>query len=325
MEVDPHGRPTEEFRAELEAAALEFERLGDDEALATVWSELANLEWMPCRFETAERAARRALEHARRSGDGRLVADALTPLIAAQAFGATVPGDGISSLDELNDDLARSRRTESVALVVRGTYRAMDGAIDEGRRLLLLGWEISDSLGLSLAVAAHEEVLGELETWAGDMDAAERALRSCYERLDRLGDEGHKSTAAASLARALFALGRHDEAERYASIAREIAAEDDVMSQVYGRTAQALVLAASGSFTEAEDIARGGVGLFLAAGSEAPNIVGEAWMDLAKVLRMAGKGLQADEAAREALALFERKGNRPASASTRAFIAELDA
>ena len=223
-------------------------------------------------------------------------------------------------MDELGDDLSRSRLTESFALVFRGMYLAMEGAFDEARRLIGLGREIAEGIGQSFGVAATDEELGTLEMWAGDPVAAERAFRRNYEHLDRLGDEGHKSTAAANLARALVDLGRHDEAERYTAIARDVAAEDDLASQVLGRTAQALVLAARGRSAEVDDMAREGVGLYLEARSEAPNFVGEAWMDLAKVLRMAGKSAGSAEAAREALALFERKGNRPASASTRAFI-----
>jgi hypothetical protein len=63
--------------------------------------------------------------------------------------------------------------------------------------------------------------------------------------------------------------------------------------------------------------------MFLEAGSEAPNSVGDAWFDVAKVLRMTGKREEAAQAAREALALYELKGNRPASAIARAFIEEL--
>jgi hypothetical protein len=48
-------------------------------------------------------------------------------------------------------------------------------------------------------------------------------------------------------------------------------------------------------------------------------------MDLALVSRAAGNLTDATEAAREALALYERKGNRPSSSSTRAFLEELGA
>ncbi len=79
--------------------------------------------------------------------------------------------------------------------------------------------------------------------------------------------------------------------------------------------------AARGEFAEAERLAREAVELF--ADAESPNFQGDAWLDLAKVLRMAGKPGEAGRAAGEALAFYERKGNRPASASTRAFIDEL--
>lgn len=57
--------------------------------------------------------------------------------------------------------------------------------------------------------------------------------------------------------------------------------------------------------------------------AEDPNGQGSVRMDLAQVLRMAGKSVDAEHAAREALAFFERKGNRSSSGATRAFIAEL--
>jgi hypothetical protein len=46
-------------------------------------------------------------------------------------------------------------------------------------------------------------------------------------------------------------------------------------------------------------------------------------MDLARVLRMAGKHAEAEQAAHEALTLYERKGNRPSSATVRTFLQEL--
>ena len=58
-------------------------------------------------------------------------------------------------------------------------------------------------------------------------------------------------------------------------------------------------------------------------GAENPNSFGDAWMDLATILRNAGEPDEAEQAAREALALHESKGNRPSTASAKAFIEEL--
>ena len=51
-------------REQLEEAITVHE-LDDEAGLATAWTKLAFLEFMPCRFDRAERAARRALAHAR--------------------------------------------------------------------------------------------------------------------------------------------------------------------------------------------------------------------------------------------------------------------
>jgi Flp pilus assembly protein TadD len=81
------------------------------------------------------------------------------------------------------------------------------------------------------------------------------------------------------------------------------------------------VHASRGKFIEAEQLAREGAALF--ADAESPNFQGDAWMDLAQVLRMAGKPEEAERAAGEALAFYDRKGNRPASGTARAFIEAL--
>jgi len=321
MLADPHGKSTEELRSEVDEAIREFEALGDEVGLATGWTEIVGIEWMSCRYERAERAARRALEHARRSGDVRLMTRALPSVIAAGILGVATPEEGVRTLDGLRDDLSRTRALEGFDLAVRGVYSALEGSFDEARRLIGLAKEIAEALGQPTLTGACEEQLADVEMRAGDPAAAERASRHDYEIADEIGDEAHKSTAAANLARALCRLGRFDEAERYTAIARSVAAEDDLASQVIGRQAQALVLAARGEFEEAEHLSREAVQLY--ADAECPNFQGDAWMDLAKVLQTAGKPAEAEQAAREALALYERKGNRPSSAVVRTFLNEL--
>ena len=203
MLTDPHGMSTEVLRAELEEAASAFEELGDEAALATVWTELAEIEWMPCRYDRAERAARRAIEHARRSGDERLLANALIISLAAPMLGTATPQEGIRGLDDLGADLSRSRQLEGVGLIVRAFYLAMQGDFDEARRLSEhAAGDRRWGSALRSDLAGQHEQLGEIERYAGDVAASERAFRRSYEIMDALGDEGHKSTSAAALAEA---------------------------------------------------------------------------------------------------------------------------
>jgi ATP/maltotriose-dependent transcriptional regulator MalT len=198
---------------------------------------------------------------------------------------------------------------------------AAEGSFDEARRLIGLAIEITEGLGMRVMIAVYEAFLGGTEVEAGDAVAAERACRRAYEILDERGSEGFKSTAAGDLARVLCTLGRFDEAEGFATIARSAAAEDDLSSQVFGRSAQAMVLAARGESDQAELLAREAVQLL--EGAESPGAQGGVRMDLAHVLRAAGKNSEAELAAREAFRFFEQKGNRSSAASARAFLEEL--
>jgi class 3 adenylate cyclase/tetratricopeptide (TPR) repeat protein len=323
MNVDPLARPTAEYRAELEAGVRELEALGDDVGQAVFWEQLASIEWLPCRFEDAERAARRAVEHARRSGDARLLTRSLATLIAAQMFGVRTPEEVERTLDDLAADLTSTRLNESWSLMIRGVIRRMTGHVEEGRRLIGLARDIAESLGSLFLVAAHEEQLGDLELEAGELEAAEAAFRRNYEILHSSGDEGHASTAAGNLARALCALGRYEEADGYATIAMEVASEDDIASQAAGRAARAMILASRGEHAAAETLAREAVQLFVDHGAQSPSFQATVWRALADVLVMAGRQAEARAAALEALALYERKGHVLAAASTRTLIEEL--
>jgi uncharacterized MAPEG superfamily protein len=81
------------------------------------------------------------------------------------------------------------------------------------------------------------------------------------------------------------------------------------------------VLAARGDLKGAEDCARAVIAMV--SDAEWPEAQGDARMELARVLGTAGRPSEAEQAAREAFAIYERKGNAPAAALPRAFIEEL--
>jgi tetratricopeptide (TPR) repeat protein len=220
----------------------------------------------------------------------------------------------------LSEDVSRSRSIEATVLAVRGAFEAIEGSVEEARRHVGLAIQIAEALGTRVMVAVYQTFLGDVEMAAGDATAAERAYRRQYKILEETGHEGFKSTAAATLAGVLCTLGRFDEADGYAAIARNVAAENDLASQVFGRSAQALVHASRGELEDAEVLAREAVQMVEEA--EWPGAQGDVRMDLARVLRMAGKSIDAERAAREALEFYDRKHNRPSAASTRAFLAE---
>jgi len=157
----------------------------------------------------------------------------------------------------------------------------------------------------------------------GDPVGAEVARRKQYEVLDEAGDKGYLSTAAASLAASLAELGRLEEAERFARIGREAAAQDDVASQSIAESAWAMVLSARGDLDGAIVAARRSISV--AADSDMYVGLGEFHLNLSRILAKRGQAAEAAEAAREALSFFVRKGVVPAVARAKAFLAELGA
>ena len=139
---------------------------------------------------------------------------------------------------------------------------------------------------------------------AGDPVAAEREIRRGYELLEQIGERGWLSTQAAYLAQALCAQGRYDEAERFTEISEEAGASDDVLTQVGWRQVRAKVLARRGDFERAEPLVREAVER--SDETDSLNARGDARMDLAEVLRLAGRPQEAADAVGPALSLYER-------------------
>ena len=98
----------------------------------------------------------------------------------------------------------------------------------------------------------------------------------------------------------------------------EIAAADDVATQYLWRSVRAKLVARRGSFAEAEALALDAIRIIEAA--QDPDSQGYAYIDLAEVLRMAGRGEDAIRAATRRPAASIRRGTpsrRPARVVSR--------
>jgi tetratricopeptide (TPR) repeat protein len=131
-----------------------------------------------------------------------------------------------------------------------------------------------------------------------------------------MGERGFLSTVAGLLAHALIAVGEDGDAERFSRLSEQAAAPDDVTSHVLWRTARAKLLARRGEHEAAERVAREAVEMV--GRTDLLNQQGDALLDLADVLVLAGRADEARAAALEAAERFERKGNLPSLARARA-------
>jgi len=294
---------------QVEEAIRVFEELEDDLGQAKAWRLLAHAHSGMGRSSAARVEALHAITLVRRAGDERLEAK-IRRLYGVVLFWGPTPLDEVVRENEEAVKWARRKgmySLEAGALSLLARAAAMRGDFPEARRLNRTAEQLIPDLGELLTVAADSISEGLVELLAGDLEAAEQALRRGYDALERRGITGARSTIAAMLARVLLRQGRIEEAEAFIDICQRDASDDQLDNQIKWRELRALVLAARGELAEAEHLAREAVSR--AERSEQLNSQADAHYDLAVVLRRAGRQDESARMAQRAKELYERKGN----------------
>jgi tetratricopeptide (TPR) repeat protein len=197
---------------------------------------------------------------------------------------------------------------------------AMRGRFSEARTRVAQARAILTEFGLTYFLAHSRDVAALVETLAGHPAGAEAELRTSYEELREMGEKTFLAENAAQLAQALYAQGRYDEAERFVQVSE--GASSGRAQKAYWGPARAKLLARRGDATAADALARESVAIW----AERDNLLwhGYALMDLAEVVRLAGRAEEAVSVVEQAVALFERKGIVPAAEAARSLLAELE-
>lgn len=196
--------------------------------------------------------------------------------------------------------------------------QAMSGRIEDARRSWSGSLELYRELGI---LFAGYMFIGRAELTGGDPAEAEGPLREGVAVLEAAGEKGWLSTTAAVLAEVLWRQGKGEEAERYALLSDQWATHDDWASQWQWRAARAKVLADRDQLSEAETLARAAVSVI--DQTDYIKDRGDARMSLAYVLRKAGRPGEATTVLRDALELYELKGDIADASKARAELADI--
>jgi class 3 adenylate cyclase/tetratricopeptide (TPR) repeat protein len=284
-----------------------LEELGDDLGLAKAWWLKSEPDVNACRWGARAEALERALEHARRSGDAAEVATITSLHVQALYYGPMPVLDAIKQCERYLAEHPDNRSLEASVTGVLAGLRAMQGDFDEARSLRARSRELHEELGQRLRVATTFTILAaEIEELAGRPGEAASMLRWAYDTLDEMGAPSATATLAAFLAEALCLEGRYDEAEEFSRISED-APESDVVTQVLWRTARARAVADRDRKT-AEALAR--EALARTRATDYPDLEARALISLAAVL---GEGEEASQLKKDALGLYQRKGNLAAA------------
>ena len=308
------------LEAEGLAMAARCEANGDDFSAARAWRLVSWARYGLCQLEGMREPAERAYEFDLRAKDPHYPHDDLVGVIVALTFGPTPATKALAEGSEILERVRGHRGAEAYALCFLGQLRGMLGERDAAREMILKGVADRQVLGdLPGAAMSRGEGLGYfVEMVRGDWQAAERELRRAFEELSSMGDKSYLALTAGWLAHCCHALGRYDEADEYATVAEAAAARSWVAAQVSWRGARALLLARGGDVVTAEALATEAVGLALQ--TDRVDTQTEALMDLAEVLRVAGREADAIPVVEDALRRYERKEVLPAVARARTLL-----
>jgi class 3 adenylate cyclase/tetratricopeptide (TPR) repeat protein len=304
----------------LERAVQTFERYDDKLGLATTWRLRAYYWWEKGSLIRAEDSARHAVMLARQSGDEPLLARSESTYCFILFWGPRHV-DEVASEVGGKLDWARRRGVRSLevdALRILARIRAMQGRFEEARQLLRKAGEPSSSYGDTLVLVAGFVSAGLVELLAGQPAAAERVLRRGYRILEEIGGRGQLLHVATLLARALAQQGRDREAVAMTRECERLTAENQVSAQITWRSVRAMALAATGETEAAERLSREAIER--ADHWDQIDSTAEALADHAEVLRRIGRAEDAISHARQALDLYQAKGNLVGEGRMRQFV-----
>jgi DNA-binding SARP family transcriptional activator/tetratricopeptide (TPR) repeat protein len=306
---------------EAEESLAVLKEAGDDLALARAYRLIAAL--CACSDPVREQeAAERALEYSRRAGSRPDEAWSLGFLAYTLLEGPTSAEEGVLSCERLLSELGSDPLGEATVEIFLASFLALQSRFERARMLIASSRATRQDIGLGTLETAFE-LYGSaaVEALAGDLKAAERAIRAAVEHAAEIADSWFYVIASIDLARTVCDQGRPDESLRILDESERHPWFPDLEIVIKRPSTRALALARLGRLEEAEVHAREAVGY--ADGTGFLGWHADALVVLGEVLRLAGRPTEAMDALEEALGLYERKGNVVSAAKARALLAEL--
>jgi tetratricopeptide (TPR) repeat protein len=197
----------------------------------------------------------------------------------------------------------------------------MAGDFETARDLYRRGQGMLEELGGGIDAASTSIDSHRVELLAGDLVASELELRRDYDNLLAIEETFFRSTISAQLAYVRWLAGDLEDAISFSQTAEMIGEADDAELGTLWRIARSLALAGRGESERARTLVDEAVAL--AKTTERPVLQAQALIALGQVHRLCGDAEDfAGPPLREALALFEVKGDEVSAARIRELVAQ---
>ncbi|HZO77470.1 MAG TPA: adenylate/guanylate cyclase domain-containing protein [Solirubrobacteraceae bacterium] len=325
FELVVRSRPHEAmatFEPRLPEIIAEFERRDDVRGLARAHFAWAIAYVLAARATPWAEHMALAADYAQRAGDDGLRARALSWYVSALWHGLASAEEVRRAIEAIDRDDQGAYQAGGIDLG-RGWLAQAEGDFERARELTRRARDTYTEMGAPVMAGACHQELGDTELVAGDPDAAAEVLRRGDRLLAELVEYSYRSTVVAMLAWANALRGDREGALAAAELAEELSAPEDVLNFIYTHQARSALALAEGDLDAAERWARSA--LDYATPTDLYQSLGEAQLQLGRVMAARGSLKEAAEAARAALDIFERKGDRPRTEHARAELEALGA
>jgi class 3 adenylate cyclase len=284
-----------------------LEEAADHHGLVRAWRLLTYAHMTATQWGVAAEAAGQTIRQAELAGD-KVMARRFAGALAISVLNGPTPVDeAIAYCEGVLSRASEDRKASAITEVALARLEAMRGNFEAARVRYRRSRALLEEFGYRFFAALTSQDSAPIEISADDLEAAERELRKDYLTLEVMGERNYLSTTAGMLADVLYRRGRYQEAAEFATICRERASADDVVSQFLWRCVQAKLLAREGQHRQAGAIIAEAIELI--GDSDWLDGQGNGFMDLAEIRRLRGRIGDALAALAEASARFAAKGN----------------
>jgi tetratricopeptide (TPR) repeat protein len=311
--VDP-----EELLKDAEAAIDVFRDLQSAEGLARARRRRAHALLVGGRWDDARIELECALVDADASGRQDARRQVIGTLGGVLCHGPTPAVEAIRRCEALRERHRSDGVLDAVVMRCLSLLYAMAGRFEDARASAAHSGRFLEELDHTTHNSIYRTLAAEARELLGDRAGAEQELIEKWHRRaawDYTPDRRAMETAY-HLALLYCDDGKWHDAERCLDYGSEVPVPTCFrVDVVYGLAARARVAAHRGDLDEALVLARRGVEL--ADVSDGLNLRARVWLVLAEVLRATADDAEADAATREAIRLYETKGNVVAAALLR--------
>jgi DNA-binding SARP family transcriptional activator/class 3 adenylate cyclase len=308
--MGPDPMPLDALRAEAEAGLQYFTSSEDDIGAANVCYILVLVALRRGHLAEMERYARLEHVHALRSGSSREEAASRWMIAFALVMGPATVTDAIEECE----DLVRWAGSEHPGVLCELAHlRAMRGEFPVARELIARARRLAiERLHARRPLMFAARSSAEVELLAGDASTAENEVRIALQMASEMKEREVAAGCAARLARLVSVPGRWDEADELTTMSAALAPSEHRPDQALVLAARAAVRALGRDYHAAEELL--GQALKLVP-VEMLNLRADVLADLAAVLGHSAHPAEAAATQREAIEMYERKGNLAAAAN----------